>query len=102
LIDAGTSGGADLATLWALRCLTRAMTGSGPMGTLMQLAFSWLLLIDRWAGPRDAADAASAVYFYGRKSPTRISPKDIVAFYQEQKTRHRQRIVIPVPEMSGA
>jgi ubiquinone/menaquinone biosynthesis C-methylase UbiE len=113
LIDAGTSGGAGLASLWSVRYLARAMTGSGPLGTLMQLAFFWLRFIDRWAGPRDTADAASAVYFYGRKSPTPISHKEIVAFYEEQKTRHRhrdrpspiqadqQRIAIPVKEMSG-
>jgi SAM-dependent methyltransferase len=91
LIDAGTSGGAGLASLWSVRYLARAMTGSGPLGTLMQLAFFWLRLIDRWADPRDSADAASAVYFYGRKSQTPIAPKDIVAFYAEQKTRHRHR-----------
>ena len=82
LIDAGTSGGAGLATLWSVRYLARAMTGSGPLGTLVQLAFFWLRFLDRWAGPRDTADAASAVYFYGRKSPAPISPKDIVAFYE--------------------
>jgi SAM-dependent methyltransferase len=113
LIDAGTSGGAGLATLWSVRYLARALTGSGPLGTLAQLAFFWLRFIDRWAGPRDTADAASAVYFYGRKSPTPISPKDIIAFYDEQKTRHRprsrpspdqadqHRIAIPVKEMSS-
>jgi SAM-dependent methyltransferase len=113
LIDAGTSGGAGMASLWSVRYLARAMTGSGPLGTLIQLAFFWLRFIDRWAGPRDTADAASAVYFYGRKSPTPITPKDIVAFYDEQKTRHRHRdrpspiqadqqpIAIPVKEMSG-
>jgi SAM-dependent methyltransferase len=113
LIDAGTSGGAGLATLWSVRYLARAMTGSGPLGTLVQLAFCWLRFIDRWAAPRDTADAASAVYFYGRKSHTPIVPKDIVAFYAEQKTRRRyrgrpsairadqQRIAIPVKEMSG-
>jgi SAM-dependent methyltransferase len=113
LIDAGTSGGAGMATLWSVRYLARALTGSGPLGTLMQLAFFWLRFLDRWAGPRDTADAASAVYFYGRSSPAPISPKDIVAFYDEQKTRHRprskpltiqadqHRTAIPVKEMSG-
>jgi ubiquinone/menaquinone biosynthesis C-methylase UbiE/uncharacterized protein YbaR (Trm112 family) len=114
LIDAGTSGGAGLATIWSVRYLTRAMTGSGPLGTLMQLAFFWLRFVDRWAGPRGTADAASAVYFYGRKSRTPISPKDIVAFYTEQKTRYSRRgrpsptqadqqpVAIPVKETSGA
>jgi SAM-dependent methyltransferase len=113
LIDAGTSGGAGMASLWSVRYLARAMTGSGPLGTLMQLAFFWLRFIDRWAGPRDSADAASAVYFYGRKSLTPISPKDIVAFYADQKTGHRyrgrpsaihagqQRIASSVKEMSA-
>jgi SAM-dependent methyltransferase len=89
LIDAGTSGGSGLAALWSVRYLTRAMTGSGPLGTLMQLAFFWLRFIDRWGGPRDIADAASAVYFYGRKSDEPISPKDIVTFYEQQKTGRR-------------
>jgi SAM-dependent methyltransferase len=113
LIDAGTSGGSGLAALWTVRYLTRAVTGSGPLGTLLQLAFFWLRFLDRWAGPRDVADAASAVYFYGRKSATPISPKDIVAFYEQQKTRQRyggqtpavqsdqERIAIPLKEMSG-
>jgi SAM-dependent methyltransferase len=112
LIDAGTSGGAGMASLWSVRYLARAMTGSGPLGTLMQLAFFWLRLIDRWADPRDSADAASAVYFYGRKSAAPISPKEIVAYYEQQKTRRRpqgrplpipvdDRIAIPVKEMSG-
>jgi SAM-dependent methyltransferase len=91
LIDAGTSGGAGLATIWSVRYLARAVTGSGPLGTLLQLAFFWLRFIDRWAKTRDTADAASAVYFYGRKSLTPISPKDIVAFYAEQKDGHRLR-----------
>ncbi len=90
LIDAGTSGGAGLATLWSLRYLGRATSGSGPLGTLLQLAFCWLRFIDRWAKPRDLADAASAVYFYGRRSATPISPKDMVAFYAEQKSGRRQ------------
>jgi SAM-dependent methyltransferase len=113
LIDAGTSGGAGMATLWSMRYLARAMSGSGPLGTLMQLAFCWLRFIDRWADPRDTADAASAVYFYGRKNDAPISPKDIVAFYAEQKDRHRHRgrpspnlpdqriAILPVTEMSG-
>jgi SAM-dependent methyltransferase len=113
LIDAGTSGGAGMASLWSVRYLARAMSGSGPLGTLVQLAFFWLRLIDRWADPRDTADAASAVYFYGRKSAAPISPKDIVAFYGEQKARHRHRgrpspiqadhriAIPPVKEMSG-
>jgi len=101
LIDAGTSGGAGLATLWSMRYLARAMTGSGRLGTLVQLAFCWLRFIDRWADPRDTADAASAVYFYGRKSPEPISPKDIVAFYDEQKTR-RWRRSQPLPIQAGS
>jgi SAM-dependent methyltransferase len=75
LIDAGTSGGAGLATLWSVRYLARAMTGSGPLGTLLQLAFCWLRLIDRCADPRDTADAASAVYFYGRRASHRFRLK---------------------------
>lgn len=87
LIDAGTTAGAGLATLWSVRSLVRALTGSGPLGRLAEIACCWLRIIDRWGDPRDTADAASGVYFYGRKSPVPISPKDIIAFYDEQKTR---------------
>jgi len=87
LIDAGTSGGAGVATIWSLRYLVRAVTGNGQLGRLAEIAFSWLRFVDRWGDPRGVADAASGVYFYGRKSLAPITPKDIIAFYNEQKTR---------------
>lgn len=81
LLEAGTSAGAGVATIWSLRYLVRVMTGSNKLATLVAAACWWLRLVDYFFDNRNAADAASGVYFYGRKSGASISPKDIVAFY---------------------
>jgi SAM-dependent methyltransferase len=81
LVDAGISAGAGVATLWSLRYLVRMLTGSTKLGTLVAAACGWLRLFDKFFDNRDAADAASGVYFYGRKSAVSISPKDVIAYY---------------------
>jgi ubiquinone/menaquinone biosynthesis C-methylase UbiE len=81
LLEAGTSAGAGVATVWSLRYLVRAVTGSPKLGMLAAAACWWLRLIDNFFDNRNAADAASGVYFYGRKSGVSISPKDVIAFY---------------------
>ena len=47
----------------------------------------WLRFLDRLI-PRDyASDAASAVYFLGRKSGTAMEPKEMVAYYKGAHAR---------------
>jgi SAM-dependent methyltransferase len=90
LIDAEVTGGAGLATLWSIRYLIRTLTGSAKLGLLAAAPWWWLRFADRLSDRRNIADAASAVYFYGRKCNDSITPKDVIAFYEQQKRGRRR------------
>jgi SAM-dependent methyltransferase len=81
-IEAGFSGGAGMSAIWSIRYLARAL-GAGPAlaGGIAGLFF-WLRFLDRLAKPRESADAASGVYFLGRKSARTLTPKDMPAYYE--------------------
>ncbi len=84
LVDAGYAGGPGTALNWSIRYFVRALTGSERIGVLAGLAFFWLRFFDRRAPGRQAADAASGVYFYGRRSERTVTPKEMIAFYEQQ------------------
>jgi ubiquinone/menaquinone biosynthesis C-methylase UbiE len=84
LLEAGTSAGAGVATIWSLRYLVRVMTGSNKLATLAAAACWWLRLVDYFFDNRNAADAASGVYFYGRKSCASIAHQPACAQPQNQ------------------
>ena len=81
LIDAGTSGGAGLATLWSLRYLVRAMTGSGPLGTLVHWPFAGCACSTAGVDPatpptrpaRCISTAARAPRLFRRKTSSRTT-----------------------------
>lgn len=52
------------------------------LGGLIGHCFFWLRFTDRLLDPRFSLDAASSVFFLGRKSGQPISRADIVAYYQ--------------------
>jgi SAM-dependent methyltransferase/uncharacterized protein YbaR (Trm112 family) len=83
VIDAGVTRGAGTSLVWCIRYFIRALTGNNGMGTLLSLPFFWLRYMDGILNRRMSADAASGVYFLGRRSNTSISPKDMVGFYDE-------------------
>jgi SAM-dependent methyltransferase len=84
LIEAGVSGGPGSAMLWNIRYFFRAIFRSDKLGTAVQMACFWLRYFDKLSLGRQGADAASGVYFYGRKSEHPITPNDIVKFYEAQ------------------
>lgn len=84
-IEAGAVGGTGTATIWSIRYLLRALGLGGKAATLLILPFFWLRFLDRFTRRRPNADGASGVYFYGIKSGSIVSPKDMVAYYETQK-----------------
>jgi len=82
LLDSGTSGGPGTQLTWSIDYFARAVFRSRRMGKLFKLAFSWLWLFDAIIPAPYASDAASGVYFLGRRSTRSISPRDMVAFYR--------------------
>jgi SAM-dependent methyltransferase len=85
-IDAGTVGGAGTAARWSARYLWRALGVGDKAATLLALPLFWLRFLDGMAKRRPNADAASGVYFFGSKTDRSLQPKDMIAYYESQKT----------------
>jgi SAM-dependent methyltransferase len=81
-IDSGTVAGAGTALRWSVDYFVRALTRSVPLGRIVSLAFFWLSHLDRFLDPRHSVDAASSVFFLGRKTDRPISGADIIDYYQ--------------------
>jgi len=86
-IDAGVVLGAGSSLIWALRYFFRALGMPGRIATLLALPFFWLRYLDYFARGRPNADAASGLFFFGRKTEGCLTPHDIVAYYQAQDSR---------------
>ena len=66
---------------WSIRYWVRTLTGSNKLATLATLPIFLAALFRSVRRPRARADAASGVYFLGRKSTTSLRPRDMVAYY---------------------
>ncbi len=53
-----------------------------PLGRIVALAFFWLSWTDRFLDPKHSVDAASSVFFLGRKTDRSISGAEIIDYYQ--------------------
>jgi SAM-dependent methyltransferase len=73
--------------LWSIDHVVRGTFRSVRAGIVAKMLFSWLAMFDRIIPRSYASDAASAVYFLGRKSDVALSPKDMVAYYKGAHTR---------------
>lgn len=82
VLDTGVSGGAGTALVWSIRYFVRAVTGSNKAALLCALPWFWLRWLDRSTPKHE--DAASGVYFYGRKGDGLQSSKDIIEFYADR------------------
>ena len=82
LLDSGTSGGPGTQLTWSIDYFARAVFRSRLIGKMFKLAFIWLRLFDMLVPPTYASDAASGIYFIGRRSIHTVSPREIVAFYR--------------------
>jgi len=84
-IDAGAVGGAGKALVWSIRYVALSLGLSTRMATLAALPFFWVRFVDRFARPGPKTDAASGVYFFGRKSEHALSAKDMLRYYQMKR-----------------
>lgn len=81
-IDSGVIAGAGTALRWSIGYFTRALTRSVRLGQIAAILFCWLSLLDDVLDRRHSLDAASSVFFLGRKTLRSISPADIIDYYQ--------------------
>lgn len=81
-IDSGQVAGAGTALMWAIRYYARALTRSVVIGGLIGHCFFWLRYTDAILDPKFSLDAASSVFFLGRKTTTSITRGEIIDYYQ--------------------
>jgi SAM-dependent methyltransferase len=81
-IDSGTVAGAGTALRWSVDHFVRALTRSVPLGRIASLAFFWLSWTDRFLDQKHSVDAASSVFFLGRRTDAPITGTDIIDYYQ--------------------
>ena len=84
-IDAGAVGGAGKALVWSIRYVALSLGLSTRLATLTALPFFWLRLADRFAKPGPKTDAASGVYFFGRRSEQTLGAKDMPRYYKMKR-----------------
>jgi SAM-dependent methyltransferase len=89
-VKAGPVAGPGTQLLWSVDHIVRALTRSELLGKLTRAACFWLRLLDRLV-PADAAmDNAVAYYFLGRRSNRRLTPREIVEYYQGRQQPSRR------------
>jgi SAM-dependent methyltransferase len=81
-IDSGTIAGAGTALMWSIRYFARALTRSAVLGGLIGHCFFWLRYTDAILDRRFSLDAASSVFFLGRKRAEPITHAEIISYYQ--------------------
>jgi SAM-dependent methyltransferase len=80
-IDSGAVGGAGKALVWSIRYVALSLGLSPRMATLFALPFFWIRFIDHFAKAGPKSDAASGVYFFGRRSDRALQAKDMLRYY---------------------
>lgn len=84
-IASGIRGGPGLSALWSLRVLARGL-GLGPKGALITTSlFAWLNRLDSAVARRWREDGANGVWFVGRRREGSMSPRDMVAYYEDRR-----------------
>ena len=89
-IDAGVEGGQAMALAWSIRALFLSLSRSAVNQVfcyfILPFFLFWLKYLD-WLLMRTprAADAASELYFLGRKSESMISDREIVKQYRQSE-----------------
>ena len=82
LIDSGASAGAGTQLLWSLDNFFRGIFRSRKVGKFIKLCCFWLQYFDDFIPESYNVDAASGVFFLGRKSTFPISRSSIIPHYK--------------------
>lgn len=88
VIRSGTTAGPGTQLLWSLDFFIRSLFRSRAAGKLAKVAFFWLQWFDAMIPEEFGSDAASGVYFLGRKSHVEVTPKQIIDFYRGAQKGH--------------
>lgn len=76
-IDSGVTAGPGTVLFQMLRYALGALVSNRKVGSLLAAPFFWLRFIDRLSNRQHASDAASGVFFLGRRAETALKPGDM-------------------------
>jgi SAM-dependent methyltransferase len=82
VMRSGASGGPGIQFLWSIDYLVRSLFRSRTAGKLAKLVFFWVQYLDALVPADYAIDAASGVFFLGRKAQTTVRPSSMLDYYQ--------------------
>jgi SAM-dependent methyltransferase len=82
VIGSGAVAGAGTQLLWSVDNFFRGLFRSRTAGKVAKLCCFWLQYLDALIPEAFNVDAASGVYFLGRRQETAVSPHAMVAHYQ--------------------
>jgi SAM-dependent methyltransferase len=82
LISSGSCGGAGTQLLWSIDNFVRGVFRSRRVGKVIKLGFFWLQYLDRIIPESYNIDAASGVFFLGRKQSVAINGNEVIAHYK--------------------
>jgi len=82
LIRSGASAGAGTQLLWSVDNFFRGLFRSRKIGKVIKLCFFWLRYLDSAIPEAYNVDAASGVFFLGRKSASSISRQSVIDHYK--------------------
>jgi ubiquinone/menaquinone biosynthesis C-methylase UbiE len=81
-VDAGVVLGVGAQAVSAIELMIRGLFRSVKIGLAVKAALFWLYKLERFVPSMYSQDAASAVFFYGRRSENELSPKEMVPYYK--------------------
>ena len=81
-IVSGATAGPGTQLLWSIDYFFRSLFRSRRVGKAFKLLFCWLQLLDGLVPESYQVDAASGVFFLGRKRGTAMGPAEIIEHYQ--------------------
>ena len=76
-LDSGVTAGPGTVLFQLLRYAMGAVFSNRKIGSMMAAPFFWLRFIDRLSNRQHSSDAASGVYFLGRRAETALRPSDM-------------------------
>ncbi len=82
LIKSGVSAGSGTQLLWSIDNFFRGLFRSKKLGQVVKLGFFWLQYFDKLIPESYNVDAASGVFFLGKKSHSSANPHEMIAHYQ--------------------
>lgn len=81
-IRSGTCSGVGAYLQWSVEYFVRSLLRNRRAGKVAKVLLFWLPLLDRLVPDKFNIDAACGVFFLGKKTGRRLSPKEIIQHYQ--------------------